>query len=209
MNRISPLAASLSILAPASFAQHIVVFDGMEVINDGLGGFTFDVDADGNDDVRFDYLGISVNGTFGWDAVVRGLNNAQVYGEIDDNGRGVLTEFQQGDVIGTSAGTLASNIPGAAAYEDFFNGLSGGPLFDQGRGFVGFTWVSGLDGGRRYGWADIELDNVDDSDSGSLILYRIGWNATSRAAVTVGVPAPAAGTLLALGGLGLAARRRR
>lgn len=167
----------------------VEVFGGEFAVADGSSGFNVDINADGVFDINFAYFGISVNSIFGWDGIVRspgGSAETRFGAALDKNSFFVHPRLGAGDEVGPTL--INDSSFGAVAYESFFDGFSGGPWLDQEPGYVGFSFVA--DGGSsvHYGWAEVEVDNADNTDDGFLVLYRIGYETDPGVPIIAGAP---------------------
>ena len=187
---LAVLATGGLIVAPGS-AEPAESFNGEIAITDDAAGVDVDVNGDGILDLNFAYYGVSVNSVFGWDAVVNESSSSAAVrfgGGIDGNGRSAHDRFNPKDIIGPA---VDAGLPvGALAYGSFFDGMFGGPWLDQQPGFVGFSFLDRC-GDRRYGWAEVGLDNEDDNGFGTLTLTRVGYETTIGEPIPAGVGRPA------------------
>jgi len=186
---MSMARTSIAIALAAGFAhaEPVEVFGGEFAISDSLEGLAIDVDADGFLDVRFAYHGISVNSVFGWNGWVQQANStsdALFATTLDANDQLVHHRFNSAEPIGPAQVTGLGF--GNVAYEFFMDGTSGGPWLDQEPGYLAFSFLSA--GARHYGWAEIEIDNADNTDDGFLVLYRIGYETTPNTPISAGAP---------------------
>jgi hypothetical protein len=165
------------------------VFGGEFAIADGISGLTIDIDADGVFDINFAYFGLSVNSIFGWDGIVRsgdGISDTRFGATLDENKRFVHPRFDAGDQIGS--GEVNDSSSGALAYESFFDELSNGPWLDQEIGYIGFSFLGNNGTELHYGWAEVQVDNSNDTQEGFLVLYRIGYETEPGVPIAAGAP---------------------
>ena len=183
--------AALSAIAVSATAEPVQTFGGGIAITDDAAGLSIDVNADGLFDLRFAYFGVSVNSVFAWDAVVNLADDeadVRFATSLDANQRSVHARFELDAIIGPTIDT--GGFPfGAVAYGSLFDGTSGGPWLDMEPGFVGFSFLD-TQGGRHYAWAEVELDNEDDTGFGSLILTRIAYETVAGVPIAAGDAGP-------------------
>jgi hypothetical protein len=187
MRRLTTATAALAFASTGLVAEPMQTFGGGLSIADALAGLNIDVNADGVFDLRFAYYGTSVNSIFGWDAVVREASDTaevRFASSLDANDRVVHPRFAPGVSIGPASVDGAFDF-GAAAYENYFDGFSGGDWLDQEPGFVGFSFLA-TDGGRHFGWAEIALDNENDPGEGFLVLTRIAYETDAGVPIAAG-----------------------
>ena len=177
----------LATTVSTSFCEPTQIFGGEFAVGDGLDGFTLDINADGIFDINFAYYGITVNSIFGWDGFIQraSATSDMIFASSnDENNREVHDRFAAGDLIGPA------QVDGigfsAIAYENFFEGNSGGPWLDQEPGYIGFSFL--IDGVRHYGWAEVEMDNTKNTDEGFLVLYGVGYETTPETPIAAGAP---------------------
>jgi hypothetical protein len=178
-----------ALVASTSNAAPVEVFGGEFAIGDGSSGFNIDLNTDGVFDLNFAYFGVSVNSIFGWDGVVRspgGAADTKFAAFLDGNKFFVHPRLEAGDPIGPLL--INDSSFGAIAYESFFDGFDGGPWLDQERGYVGFSFTADDGKAVHYGWAEVEMDNFDNTDDGFLVLYRIGYETDPGVEIAAGAP---------------------
>jgi len=178
-------ALAAAVLSPAH-ADPVQIFGGEFAITDGIAGLNIDVNADGIFDLNFAYYGVSVNSIFAWDGVVNNASAAadiRFGGSFDENGRSVHTRFAPDAEIGPA---IDSGVDfGVIAYEEFFEKSFGGNWTDQESGFLGFSFLDDT-AGRHYGWAELKMDNSDDTGFGSMILIRIAYETAVDTPIAAG-----------------------
>lgn len=188
MKRISLAVAVSVIVSSTSSAAPVEVFGGEFAVGDGISGFNIDLNADGVFDLNFAYFGVSVNSIFGWDGIVRnpgGTAETKFAAFLDGNKIFVHPRLEEGELVGPLL--INESSSGAIAYESFFDGFDGGPWLDQQRGYVGFSFL-GKGQAVHYGWADVEMDNFENTGDGFLVLYRIGYETDPGVEIAAGAP---------------------
>lgn len=182
-------------------------------ITDGSAGLDFDIDSDGTDDLNLAWWGTSVNSIFAWDAVVRAPTGSPATAIIslqDPNLNEIAKRLAAQQLIGPATGT--SDPFTRAAYENFFDGTFGGNFYDETfsqmiRGYVGLPFDIG--GNTHWGWADVSVDHLGDTGTGTLLLHGYGYETLPNTPVPAGaVPEPVGTAMLILGAAALGARRR-
>jgi MYXO-CTERM domain-containing protein len=183
------LAAGL--LASTSAKAQIVTSypDATVGANDNPDSFPFDVGSDGSVTINT----TSQNPDFNLTSFSGLTDSGKVFAQNGDVSIGTITE-------GSTVGPTTVLTPGVSGdHTATFVGLP-----NNGDNYVGFSISSGA-GVTNYGYLVIDQSNVGgpngSADPDTVTLAEVGYNETAGGEITA--PEPAAGSLLALGALGL------
>ncbi len=195
MNRvIRNLAKACMLLISTSVsAAPVQTFTGPLEIKDDVNspsvlvGVDFDIDGNGTFDLNLAWGGILVNSIFAWDADARSATPGSA--SILESSSGIAKKFSAGEGIGPGV-TPSSSEFAVAGSEEFMSGETTGEFWDHNgtglRGFLGFSFL--VFGATHYGWADIELD-LEDTESGTMILHGHAYETLADTAILAGTPA--------------------
>jgi len=187
---LTGVSALILAVLPARGAP-VVVFDGEQRISDGAAGLDLDFAGDAGAELNFAYFGISVNSIFAWDALVRDAGDgadARFATSTDGGGFTALTRLNEGDTVGPAIFGGSPPTSGIAAFENFYDGFSGGFFIDQQPGFIAFSIQ--IAGQTHYGYAQIQVDNPD-TGSGDLVLLLLVYEDEPASDVSIGPDCPA------------------
>jgi hypothetical protein len=138
--------------------------------------------------------------------------SAKIYNDAGSNAANPSVAFTPGApdnyALRLSAGNTIGSGQTFITGDVYLNDNGSGQWPSGSRGFLGLRLT--LNANNYYGWADVTLNNVDESAPGEFTLHSYAFDTVAGQAITAGqVPEPGTIALLVTGAAGIAALRRR